>query len=243
MVFSKTYETKWHDTDANRFLRPSALLTYLEETSGLHMCSVGRSLDDVRDREGLAFILSRLGMNFYEPISPFREIRVETWVNESHGYSSVRQFRLFDGERLAVEASTTWALIDLSRKFPVKTDQFDFGFSYETEVLSSVPTRIHISKETELALVGERKIGYSDIDYNYHMNNTRYPDMLCDFLPDMKGMRVSSMMLSFLREAGYGHTLGIYRGENENRYLFRTKNEAGETCLEAGVKLVPLGNS
>lgn len=241
MIYKEQFETKWHDTDANRFLRPSAILMYMEETSGNHMRRVNRSLDEIRDKDGLAFILSRIGIHFYAPVAPFRTICVETWVNDSRGYSSIRHFRLYDGDILAAEASTTWALIDLSKKFPVKLTNFDFGFDFEETILENVPSRIRIPKELDMAVVGERKIVYSDIDYNQHMNNTHYPDMLCDFVPTMQGKRVSSMMLSFLREATYGHTLSISRGSlNESEYLFRTKNENDETCLEAQVKLTDL---
>ena len=238
MYFKKNYTTRWHDTDANRYLRPSAILMYLEETSGVHMRHVGRSLDDIRDKDGLAFILSKIGINYYAPISPFKEISVETWVNGSRGYSSVRHFRLYDEGKIAVEASTTWALIDLSKKFPVKINNFDFGFEFEEEELLGVSTRLRIPKDTVLEDVGERRIVYSDIDYNMHMNNTHYPDMLCDFLPDIQRKRVSRMTLSFLREAPYDHTLRVLRGKSEEgSWLFKTQNESGETCLEAEVVL------
>ena len=39
MIFSKQYETRWHDTDACRTLRPGAMLTYFEETADLHVRS------------------------------------------------------------------------------------------------------------------------------------------------------------------------------------------------------------
>lgn len=241
MYFKQNYVTRWHDTDANLFLRPSAILMYLEETSGIHMRSVGRGLDEVREREGLAFILSKIGMNFYAPISPFRDICVETWINDSKGYSSLRHFRMYEGDKLVAEASTVWALIDLNKKMPVKVGTFDYGFDYEEETMEHVDTRFHIPKDFEMEAVGERKIAYSDIDYNMHMNNTHYPDMLCDFLPDMQNHRVSSMTLSFLREAPYGKTLRVLRGQTENgSWFMKTKNDMDETCLEAEITLVPL---
>lgn len=241
MYFRHEFETRWHDTDANRFLRPSAVLMYLEEASGIHMRHVGRSLDDIRDHDGVAFILSKIGVNFYAPVSPFRNICVETWVNEGKGYSSVRNFRLYDGDTLAAEASSVWALIDLSKKFPIKLDRFDFGFSFEEETLDNVSTRFRIPKDFVMENAGERRIAYSDIDYNMHMNNTHYPDMLCDFLPDMQNNRVSSMGLSFLREAPYEQTLRVLRGKREDGgWFMKTKNSADETCLDAEVTLVPL---
>ena len=67
------------------------------------------------------------------------------------------------------------------------------------------------------------------------MNNTRYPDMLCDFMPIERVGDLSGMTLSYLREAAYGDTLTVFRGEGESCYYFKTVNSKGETCLEAVV--------
>ena len=80
---------------------------------------------------------------------------------------------------------------------------------------------------------GAREIVYSDIDYNGHMNNTHYPNMLCDFTPGICQKRVKGMSLSFLHEAAFGHTLQVFRAEREDGYAFRTVDEEGKTCLEA----------
>lgn len=236
MIYSENYRTTWHDTDCNRVVRPTPILTYFEETSNLHMISVGQPLDKVRDEAGLGFILSRLTMKFYKPLEMYKDIKVETWTSEGRAFSTLRSFRLLDGEEIAAEALTLWALVDINQRKPVKISIYDFGFEHELPVEIDAPNRVAFPKDIELVKVGERKIFYSDCDYNMHMNNTRYPDMLCDFLTDVKGKRLSSMTLSFVREAAMGHTLSVYRAQkDENTYLFRTADEEGNTCLEAEV--------
>ena len=58
MIFSESYTTTWHDTDYRRQVSPSRLLVYMQETSNRHMMHAGMSLDELRDKRGLAFILS-----------------------------------------------------------------------------------------------------------------------------------------------------------------------------------------
>ena len=66
MIYTENYKTMWHDTDCNRNVRPTQILTYFEETSNLHMIAVGQPLDKIRDEAGLGFILSRLSIKFYK---------------------------------------------------------------------------------------------------------------------------------------------------------------------------------
>ena len=238
MKHSENYRTTWHDTDCARKVRPTQILTYFEETSNLHMIAVGQPLDKIRDDAGLGFILSRLTMRFYKPLEAYRNVRVETWTSEGRAFSTLRSFRLLDGDDVIAEALTLWALVDINERKPVKISSYDFGFEHEPPIEIDAPSRVAFPKDLELEKVGERKIFYSDCDYNMHMNNTRYPDMLCDFLADVKCGRLSSMTLSFVREAAMGHTLSVYRTKkDENTYLFRTVDEDGNTCLEAEVCL------
>lgn len=237
MVYTQTYVTKWHDADPDLHLRPSAVLVYFEETSGLHMRSVGRSLDEMHIKEKRGFILSRIGIVFHNPVAAYSEITVNTFTGASAGFSSPRYFEMFaDGEK-AAEATSIWALVDLESRRPIKISEFDFGFEHEERELEGIPTRVSIPKTTEFAVVGKREIRYSDIDYNGHMNNTKYPDMLMDYIPNPETAVLHSMVLSFRHEATLGHTLTVERAEIEGGYLFRTVDGDGTVCLEAEVKL------
>ena len=236
MIYSENYRTTWHDTDCYRVVRPTPILTYFEETSNLHMISVGEPLDKIRDEVGLGFILSRLTMKFYKPIEMYKNIKVETWTSEGRAFSTLRSFRVYDGDEISAEALTLWALVDVNERKPVKISSYDFGFEHEPPIEIDAPSRVAFPKDIELVKVGERQIFYSDCDYNMHMNNTRYPDMLCDFMTDVNDKKLSSMTLSFVREAAMGHTLSVYRAKkDENTYLFRTVDESGNTCLEAEI--------
>ena len=45
MKFSYRDTVKWHDTDANRCVRPSRILTYMQEAANLQMAANSRNLD------------------------------------------------------------------------------------------------------------------------------------------------------------------------------------------------------
>ena len=237
MKFSLNYETRWHDTDAERVLRPSALLVYMQETSNRHVASTGISLDELRDRMGLAFILSKIRVVFHRRPKAFENIRVETWTVEPKGYSSLRCFRILSGDEVLCECDSVWALVDVNERRLHKFDETPYSFENEAPLSLDAPSRTRAPSAVELSEIGCREIRYSDLDYNMHMNNTKYPDMLCDFMPPEDVRRIKSMTLSYLNEAAFGKTVRVYRGQSENTYYFRTVNDDGALCLEAVVTL------
>ncbi len=247
MKFTYKLKTNWHDTDANRVVRPSKIVEYMQETANRQCEASGLPLERLRDEKSLAFILGAISVNIYAPLHAYEDIEVRTWCREAKSYIFMRYFEIIRGGEKIAEASSTWVLIDLENKNMVRAANYDFlgdKFYYDKPVDSSVLLpKAKIDKEKTLTDVGKRKICYSDIDYNMHMNNTHYPDMLCDFLEEMTdsetAYRVSQMSLSYLKESPLGATLTVTRGEmGENGKIeVRTLNEAGDTCLEAVVKL------
>ena len=203
----------------------------------------GFGLDKLRDEKALGFVLGSIQANFKKPLYAYDQITVRTWCRESRGYSFMRYFEIVRDGEVVAEASSTWALLDINARTMIRGDESYDGFFPIDEPLDakSLPRRARASK-AELERVGTRRIVYSDIDYNMHMNNTHYPDMLCDFLEEMTGeipYFVSGMSLSYIKESHLGATLTVTRGEmQENGTIdVRTLNESGETCLEAVVKL------
>jgi acyl-CoA thioesterase FadM len=239
MIYQETLTARWHDTDATLSVRPSQLLVYMQEMAFCHLNSAGRNLDDLRFKEGLAFILTRLTLKFYHPIHPAERIVASTWVSEGRGVNFPRFFRLQkeDGT-VCAEGASSWVLLDLNTHLPVRTSSFDYGFTPEEPLPFATPRRFALPDD--MVEVGQRKIVYSDIDYNGHMNNTRYPDMICDYLPEGTVPRIHTMHLEFAREAAFGSTLRVLRGERMSEegdtvYLVQTVNEQGEICLAAEV--------
>lgn len=234
MKYTENYKIKWHDTGADRNVRLSQYLVYMQETANLQLLANGTSLDAVRDEMRLGFILSKIKLIFRNKLESYENISVNTWTCPSRGFTFSRCFEIErNGEKVA-EAISFWALLNIDTKMLTRVDGFDLGLESEAPLEIEVPRRIK-PPEGELSLLGKREIRYSDIDYNMHMNNTKYPDMLCDFMPMDKIGKVREMTLEFLHESALGDTLSFYGASNGDRFYFKTVNENGDACLTAEV--------
>ena len=236
MKHTELFTVKWHDTDANRTVKPSEILVYMQETANLQLERAGLSLDALRDERGLGFILSKIKIIFHAPLYAYDEISVRTWTCESRGYSFLRCLDIHRGDELIAEAVSVWALVDINSRRLVRSDEFDLGVENDEILDIQIPRRIKPTAD-EFSLVGERTIRYSDIDYNMHMNNTKYPNMLCDFMPIEKIADIREMTLEFLRESALGDTLSFYSIAEDKDIYFKTQNAANDVCLAAKITL------
>ena len=235
MIYTEKYRTRWHDTDAERKVRPTQLLIYMQETSNRHIANAGTTLEELRDRDGLAFILSKIKLAIHKPLYAYEDIEVDTWTSEGRGFSSLRFFRIRREGEVIAEAETVWALVGLNDGKLHRFDEIKWNWENDEPFDVGLPSRFRVPKTEELEVLGERKIVYSDLDYNMHMNNTRYADMLCDFLPIDEVHSIKGMSLSYLHEAHFGDTVTVYGRREEGSYLIRTVNSEGKACLEAQV--------
>ena len=238
MKHTEHYTVRWHDTDALRQMRPSALMALMQETSSLQFLRAGRSLDAMRDREGTGFIVSRLAFDVLQPLAPFDDIRVETFTCEGRGYTFPRGFLVYRGDDLVARCHSVWALVRIADRTLVRVEEAPLGFGDEPVAETEMPLRFRAPRELAFERVGERTIAFSDLDGNMHMNNTKYPDMVCDFLPDPVSFRVAGMSIAFQREAKFGETLTVERAAAaDGVYYFRTTKD-GAVYMEAMVKTV-----
>lgn len=244
MYYSESYELLWHDTDATGILRPSSILRYMQETGNRQCRAYGYDLDRVFREEGRGFLLARLQLASYAPLHAYERIEVRTWCPPSHGYTYSRWFQILrEGETVA-EALTSWALMDGNTHTLLRVGEVDWPFPEgDLPDTSRLPGKVRLSPALPMEEVGERRVSWSDTDFNRHMNNTRYPDVVWDHLPpDVSGScALSGLSISYMKEAPLGEILRLYRTPvqgRENTYLFKAMREDGEVCFEAEAALV-----
>jgi len=234
MKWSENFRINTHDTDFNRVASASGVLRYMQDASNYHMEGESPSYNELFDA-GYAFVLSRIRLNILEPLYSHDQITAETWACESRGASFNRCYSILKDGRTVAEAMTVWGLLDLNTRRLCRVDSVELNYSMDE--LLDIDARFRIPRDTELIPVGEHRVGYGEVDINRHLNNTYYPDMYCDFIPEMDGKRVVSIAIAFLSEAPLGERLKICMAKVDGVYYFRSVKEDGTTNAEAEILL------
>lgn len=230
--YRKSIEVDIHDVDFNGIARASSLMRYIQSAAQSQLNDNGLSYEALKERKR-GFILSRIKMEFTEPVRAYERLSALTFPCDSRGYSFLRCYALERDNQTIGRAVSVWALIDTENRSLVKVSDFDLGLDTYSPLDISL-TRI--SHPSEMVNVGTYKVLYASVDQNRHMNNTAYPDMLSAFLP-LEGKRVKTISIAFLAEAPAGETLAVLRGYQNGLYYFRTLREDGKINVEAEIEL------
>ena len=239
MAFELKTEVGAHDIDTNCLATPTAVVKYMMEAVDRNMLTCTPTYQELFFR-GLSFVVSRSTIEVIRPLKEYENITISTWATPAKSVSFPRSYLIKVGDEIVAKGLSVWALLDLKEERLVKGSEFSVeGYGTGEEIALSVPTRFKMPDDSLLSLCGEKKILYSDVDRNFHMNNTKYFDMLFDYIPDREKISMSTCVMNYVSEAPLGSLLNIYISEpeaceNETFYYFKTEID-GKVNIKAKV--------
>lgn len=239
MKWTDSYTIRFHDTDASGKVSPAMTLRLMEE-SGNNQITFQHPTWDELARRGQAYLLNSLRMQLYGPIHSHDEIQVSTWASDSKGVFFNRCYQITRGGEILAEINSTWAMVGLTDRKIYRVKDVELYYDTDAPLSLAKPTQTRIPADVELEKIDTHRVRYSETDYIHHMNNTRYIDLLCDYIPEITSSFVSSIGIKYKAEAPLGEQLDIYRGKADNIYYFRTIRQDGQVNVEAEIEIAPL---
>ena len=233
MKFTETVQIYNYDVDMRGALRPTALLAKLEEVGSHQMLAYPPSNDDLRAR-GMGFILSRAVLRIYTELREGDTAVAETFATDSRGLSFNRCYRLLKDEKSVAEVYTVWALLNFKEQRLVRVgEEGHIGGEPDPALTLDIPLRVRMPAAEDFVEIAKRKVYYSDTDANGHMNNTKYLNMLCDFVPEIEKKTLRGINISYVAEAPLGDTLTVLGRADGDTYYFKTVRSDGKINCEA----------
>ena len=223
-----------HDTDFTETARPASLLRYMQTAANMQLRRLGPSNEELLNG-GQAFVLSRIAITFRRPAHAYEMLDVSSWADAGRGYSFPRYYTIMRGDECIAEAASVWALIDVETRRPLRTTEYRPNFDYDAPITPDAPLRFALPQE--MPACGTHRVTYSEVDFNMHMNNTRYLDMLTDCM-NMRENEIRDVSIAFLSEAPYDSVLTIEKKAENGVTFFRTIREDGRINIEALIRTV-----
>lgn len=244
--------------DKNKIGKASGIWQLMQEAACHQMEAERPSYSDLL-AEGKALMLARVDLAIPEEIFLDEDLIASSWPCQSNRATFLRNYTLQrNGSPVAI-ADTQWSLVDIESRKILKVSEVDFSNYWMGERSLLIGEKFKIAKETAESMreVGNKRVSYSDLDYNGHMNNTYYLDVLCNFIPELaEGThRVSFVRIHYSKEAPLGDKLKILSTEAisvsaeekraygvpaERKYIFRTEKADGELNIEAEIVIASI---
>lgn len=180
-IFKKEYEITDAAVDCFGNLKPSMLLFFCQDVAGHHCDLLGANYDALA-LKNLFWAIIRQKVQITRLPRSGETIRVETWPMPTTKVCYPRSTVAYDAEgKELFRAISMWVLMDQDSRamvLPGKSGVTVQGLLTGTE-LANPGSLAH--KEFENGSV--RRVCYTDLDRNSHMNNTKYLEWMDDLLP------------------------------------------------------------
>ncbi len=216
-----------YEVGAQQILRLDVLLRMCQDVSEKNLAALGLGYEKMA-QDGIVFLLITNSVKIGRMPVHGETITMKTHPRGLAGAQFYRDFIVYSNSEKIIEIMQTSVITNTRTHKLLRPAQFlDYGvFSPE-----KIPAEERISKVAvpdALPLVGEHTVRYSDLDYNTHLNNAVYANILDDFLPGgHEGRQYARVQINYLAESRLGDTLRIYAQEEDGRILMQGINERG----------------
>ncbi|MBP6872307.1 MAG: hypothetical protein KBC43_09905 [Bacteroidales bacterium] len=233
-IWAEEYPIYWYDTDCNGQLKMSAVANYLQESAWRHANHLGFGYEDARKRNEFWVVISLMIRMIGQPVWG-QKIIVETWPKGVDKLFAYRDFKIMDHNGNVIGAATSaWMILDQDTRKPKSVDLVKpvLHLATHQDVLDCNPPLLRPVKE--IATTEPRKVRYSEVDQNGHVNNIRYLDWSVDALPEEwhKEHRIHTLTINYLSEVMAGEMMMISTGKAEgNSVVVQGTREDGKVAF------------
>lgn len=227
LVMSVPFSISSADADMFARLRMGSLASMLIQSATKSADHLNVGYDSIRQQK-LFWVLSRLTIEIYKPMSWYESCIVETWPKDIQKILYIRDFIVRDekGEE-AARATSGWLGIDLDTKRPRTINNTDtplFTRLKDKNALEISPEKLFPVADGEIS---EIKTTFYDIDLNGHVTARRYIDWMMDTF-DVEFHRINYpkyISINYLGETWPGEVIQLVRNLKEDKiYTFEGIN-------------------
>lgn len=212
--YSKESIVTCYEADANKLLRPTAMLDLMQEAANADATRLGFGYDNMM-ATNTAWVLSRLHLRVNKYPKWREEVKLYTWHKGAYKLFYLRDFSLKDNEgNSLIDATTSWLIIDLNtRRLSRNAELADENTCIKEDAISEPADKITLPQECELEVAGTHKVRWSDIDTNNHVNNVKYVVWALDIVDyeDASSKPLKELFVNFDSEVLAGQEVELYK--------------------------------
>lgn len=197
-VMAYNINTTVCDFDAKGEMTLFAIMKFQEDAAEKHAEQMGLGYEEMYSKN-MAFLVNSTQNTIHRMPKYNEKITIYTWSDHTKGVRFYRGFEWYNqnGEHL-ISGCNVYVLVDVANHRPLPSTRLYKPLEctpYGNDAISRKPHAILDNVKS----VGTRKIMYTDLDLNNHLNNARYADIIQNFLPDFN-RTIKYFCINFVKE-------------------------------------------
>ncbi len=227
-LWKREYILRTNDFDKFNRITPSAILDLFQDAAGLHAEELGVGADAMFNASYL-WVLTRTRFEIISIPENHQKVVVKTWPLKPGRLTHRREYCIEDesGKRLII-GSSEWVVINSETRRPVSAPDL---YSFEDEFLSEMMFEEKLGKVPDFEQNDSAHIinaGFSEIDSNNHVNNTKYANYVLDAISPEKEDSLHSLQIDYRKEVLEGSRLNIYHKREGDEVFSKGVSDNGD---------------
>lgn len=244
IIHRKEYHVDWGDIDLNKELKLSTLFSYFQDVASEASEKMGFGIEQLDQEYGVAWVLMKIRVDLIKQPTVGETISIETWPLTPGKIDYGRDYivRNQRGEAI-IKAISSWVLMDLDARKITKRGTVPIAYPDYTEDRAIEAKLRKLKAAGPLRESYRKMIGYSDIDFNGHLNNTKYVDYIldCFSVSEHRYYRIKSIEVHFTNEALPNETIVLSTdtstsGESK-LYVEGTNTDTDKTVFKSALRI------
>lgn len=237
--YAKEFTVAEYECNVDGIMTPGAILRQAQQIA-TEQCEVFGGGTQVLAEKNCAFLLARMAMELRAPVRAGQRITLATMPSAQQGASFHRCTTLCDaqGARLCA-VDSRWALVNIRERHIYRRQPEDFPLHFASPPAFELPMKFQRAAEAQVRAV--ERANYTRCDVNRHLNNTRYADIVMDYLPLARHetKTPARLVIFYHNEIPLGTAFSLWGGETQpDEFYFCGEDEAsGKKYFEASVQL------
>lgn len=242
-LYKKNYNIELRDADFTKKLKLSSLFGFFQDIASMAVDNLGIGINTIEQKFGVTWMLIRIRVDIQRAPVWNEKVTIETWCQEPKKIEFERDFVVRDAEgNIIIKAVSTWIILDIKTRELRKSEliAIKYPIFIKDRAIDCKLGKLKAFGQLELAY--KKVIGYSDVDFNGHLNNSKYIDFIMDCFnfESHKKYGVKNIEVSYINEALPGNSISFYKdisalnsnliyiegvNEQDNKVVFKAQVE------------------